>query len=194
MTAAGLIQDAPTILTGVAAALCLTASPIFRSRRSILVVQLAAGLCFAAHYFCLGIAVAGAVNILGAVQTGAALFSARGAAMNRLGYALIILMAVVGLWFWQGPISLLSVAAVTLIALARMQHDELRLRLLLLTGGCFWIAHDLAAEAWIALTADVGAALVGIVTLASILVRVTIEWRPARPGAGILAAGPAQAA
>lgn len=185
MNAASLAPDVPALLTGVAAALCLTASPIFRTRRTILLVQLAAGLFFAAHYFCLGIVVAGAVNILGAVQTGAALFSGSGARMNRLGHALIGLMAVVGLCFWQGPISLLSVAAVTLIALARMQHDELQLRILLLTGGCFWIAHDLAAEAWIALAADIGAALVGVVALASILVRVTIEWRPAATRTGV---------
>jgi hypothetical protein len=178
MTGAGLAQDLPTILTGVAAALCLTAAPIFRTRQMVLLVQLAAGLCFAAHYFYLGIAVAGAVNILGAVQTGAALFSARGAVMNRLGYGLIGLMALVGLWFWQGPISALSVAAVTLIALARMQHDELRLRLLLLAGGGLWIAHDFVGEAWIALTADIGAVLVGVVALSAMLFRVTIEWRP----------------
>ena len=180
-----LAQDTPTILTGVAAALCLTVAPIFRTRRMILLVQLAAGLCFAAHYFCLGIAVACAVNILGAVQTSAALVSARGAVMNRLGYALIGLMALVGLWFWQSPISALSVAAVTLIALARMQHDEFQLRLLLLAGGFFWIAHDFVAAAWIALAADIGAALVGMVALSSMLVRVTIEWRPSSARHGV---------
>lgn len=60
-----------------------------------------------------------------------------------------------------------------------MQHDELRLRLLLLAGGLFWIAHDFIAGAWIALAADIGAALVGSVALSSLLVRVAVEWRPA---------------
>ena len=113
MTAAGLVEEAPAIATGVAAAFCLTASPMFRSWRMILLAQLAAGICFAAHYLCLGIAVAAAVNVLGAVQTGAALFAARSTAMHRLGYALICLMALLGLSFWQGPISALSVAAMS---------------------------------------------------------------------------------
>lgn len=181
MTGAALLQDVPAILTGIGAAVCLTITPVFRTRRAILLVQLAAGLFFASHYFCLGIAVAGAVNILGMVQTGAAIFSARGAVMNRLGYVLIVLMVLVGLWFWQGPVSALSVAATALIALARMQQDERRLRILLLAGGLFWIAHDFIAGAWIALAADVGAVLVGLVALSTMLVRITIEWRQPRP-------------
>lgn len=179
MIAPNLVEDAPAILTGVAAALCLTATPMFRSRRMILLAQLAAGLFFAAHYICLGIAVAAAVNMLGAVQTGAALFSARSAAMNRLGYALIVLMALVGLVFWQGPISALSVTAMFLVALARMQTNELRLRVLLLAGGCFWAMHDAIGEAWIALAADLGAATIGAAAIFTLLVKVTIEWRPA---------------
>jgi hypothetical protein len=173
-----LAQDAPAVLTGIAAALCLTAAPAFRSRRTILLVQLAAGLCFAAHYLCLGITVAAAANMLGMVQTGTALFAARSSAMNRLGYALIALMALTGLWFWQGPISGLSVAAMVLIALARMQSNEIHLRLLLLAGGGFWVMHDVMGGAWIAVAADIGARVMGGATLFLVLFRVTIEWRP----------------
>jgi hypothetical protein len=173
-----LAQDAPAVLTGIAAALCLTAAPAFRSRRTILLIQLAAGLCFAAHYLCLGITVAAAANMLGMVQTGTALFAARSSAMNRLGYALIALMALTGLWFWQGPISGLSVAAMVLIALARMQSNEIHLRLLLLAGGGFWVMHDVMGGAWIAVAADIGALVMGGATLFLVLFRVTIEWRP----------------
>jgi hypothetical protein len=175
--AAILAQDTLTILTGVAATLCLTAAPMFRSRRMILLAQLGAGICFAAHYVCLGIAVAAAANILGTVQTGAALLAGRSAVMGWLGYVLIGLMALLGLYFWQGPISALSVAAITLIALGRMQSNELHLRVLLLAGGCFWAVHDFVGEAWIALTADVGAATMGAAALFSLLFRVTIERR-----------------
>jgi hypothetical protein len=149
----------------------------------ILLAQLAAALFFAAHYACLGIAVAGAVNLLSAVQTGAALFSTRSAAMDRLGYALICLMALVGLWFWQGPISAFSVAAMTFIALGRMQSNEFHLRLLLLAGGGLWLVHDFVGEAWIAFAADIGAILVGVAALLLLLVRVTIEWRPSHSAA-----------
>lgn len=181
MIDAVLAQGLPSVLTGLAAATCLTAAPVFRTRRTILAVQLAAGLFFAAHYFCLGVAVASLVNILGMVQTGAAMFSARGTAMKRLGYALIVLMVLVGLWFWQGPVSALSVAATALIALARMQQNQVWLRLLLLGGGSFWIAHDFVAEAWIAFTADIGAAITCAAGLLALKVRIRFEWRDPRP-------------
>lgn len=177
-----LMLEAPATVSGVAATLCLTAAPMFRSRRMILIAQLCAGLCFATHYAFLGIAVASAVNVLGAVQTGTAIFSTRSAAMDRLGYALIVLMAATCLWFWQGPVSVLSMFAMVLIALGRMQTDELRLRALVLAGGVFWVAHDALAEAWIALAADIGAFVAGAAVLFSLLVRVTVEWRP-RPSA-----------
>lgn len=178
MIATALLQDLPATLTGLSAALCLTAAPMFRNRRMILLAQLAAGLCFSAHYVYLGISVAAVANMLGSVQTATALLSARSAAMTWLGYALIGLMALVGFYFWQGPISALSMAAMILIALARMQANELHLRVLLLAGGCFWVMHDYIGEAWIALVADIGAFTIGVAILFSLLFRVTIEWRP----------------
>lgn len=173
-----LPQDAPTLLSGITGAVCLTVAPMFRTRQTILLIQLAAGLSFAAHYAYLGIAVAATANILGAVQTGAALLSSRNAAMGRLGYGLIALGTLLGLWFWQGPISALSLIAMILVALARMQQNDLHLRILLLAGGAFWTLHDFAGEAWIAFAADVGAVLTGAVALLASFVWVRIEWRP----------------
>ena len=181
MSALALTQDTLVVLSGVVAAACLTIGPVFRTRRAILLAQLGAALCFATHYAFLGIAVAAAVNIIGSVQTFAALFSTQSRAMNRLGYVLIVLMALIGLWFWQGPISGLSVVAMTLIALARMQSDQIRLRTLLIAGGCTWMVHDVIGEAWIAFAADIGAVAIGLAALLPLLVRVTVEWRPTAP-------------
>nr|WP_253913299.1 YgjV family protein [Pseudoruegeria sp. HB172150] len=172
-------MELPALLTGLGAMICLTAAPMCRDRQAILLVQIAAGVFFAAHYALLGIAVAALANLLGLVQTGAALFAGRSAAMTRLGYALIAAMVLCGLVFWQGPISALSVIALSLLALGRMQTNELHLRLLLLAGGFFWILHDFIGGAWIALAADIGAFTTGIAALFTMLVRVTIEWRPA---------------
>ncbi len=173
-----LPQDAPTLMSGIAAAVCLTVAPVFRNRHTILLFQLAAGLTFAAHYAFLGITVAAVANILGSVQTGAALLSSRNAAMERLGYALIALGTLLGLCFWQGPVSALSLIAMILVALARMQQNELHLRVLLLAGGAFWTLHDFAGAAWIAFSADVGAVLTGAVALLATFVRIRIERRP----------------
>jgi Bacterial inner membrane protein len=176
-----LAQDAPAILTGLAATLCLSTAPLVRGRRMILLVQLGAALSFSAHYLFLGITVAAAANMLGMVQIGAAIFADKSRAMNRLGYLLIGLMVLFGLAFWQGPLSGLAVAAMVLIALARMQAKTLHLRVLLLAGGGFWMAHDFMGAAWIALAADIGAFVMGAVTLFLLLFRVTIEWRVAAP-------------
>lgn len=173
-----LNADPLTVLTGTGAILFLTFGPAFKSRNGILLAQLAASTCFLGHYLSLGILAAAAVNVLSFTQTVAALLAARSAAMNRLGYGLILLMGICGVWLWQGPTSLLSVTAMSLIALGRMQMDPLRLRLLLLLGGSLWVAHDLINQAWFALAADVGALIVGLMALAAMLVRISIEWRP----------------
>lgn len=168
--------DPAVFLTGISAAVLLTGSPMLRSRRAILLAQLGASLCFASHYALLGIEAASAANVLGAVQTVAALFAARSAAMNRLGFGLICLMVLAGVLLWQGPISALSVAATALIALGRMQRDDVHLRLLLLAGGGVWIAHDLLAAAWIPLLAGIGAVVTGVVALGAMFV--SALWRP----------------
>ncbi len=171
-------MDPAVLLTGLVAATFLTGAPMLRNRRTILLAQLGASLCFASHYALLGIAAASAANVLGSAQTLVALFAARSIAMNRLGYGLICLMILAGCLLWQGPISALSVTATALIAFGRMQQDEARLRLLLLAGGGFWIAHDFIAAAWIPLIADIGAALAGIVALGAMYISVSISWRP----------------
>lgn len=171
-----------TLLTGAGAILFMTCGPALRSRNGILLAQLGASACFVGHYWSLGILAASAVSALGLVQTGAAIFAGQSTSMNRLGYVLILLMIASGLWLWQGPISALSVTAMSLIALGRMQCDELRLRLLLLLGSAIWIAHDLISQAWFALTADIGAFVIGSGALLAMFVRVNIEWRrPAYP-------------
>ncbi len=167
--------DPAVFLTGISAAVLLTGAPMLRSRRAILLAQLGASLCFASHYALLGIEAASAVNVLGTVQTVAALFAARSAAMNRLGFGLICLMMLAGVVLWQGPISALSVTATALIALGRMQRDDVHLRLLLLAGGGFWIAHDFIAAAWIPLLADIGAVLTGVVALGAMFI--SVSWR-----------------
>ncbi|KRS19203.1 YgjV family protein [Roseovarius indicus] len=174
-------DDPATLLTGLAAILCLSSSPAFGNRKAMLTAQLAASAFFLAHYLCLGITVAAAANALGFVQTLAAILAPCSARMNRLGYGLIGLMLLGGFWFWQGPISGLSMLAMTAIALGRMQTDQLRLRLLLLAGGAAWIAHDFIGEAWLALVADIGAFMIGLVALVAMHVCIRIEWRLPAP-------------
>lgn len=174
---ATLSYDPWTFATGVAAAVCLTSAPAFRTRDAVLIMQLGASLCFVAHYLCLGVSVAAAMNVLGGMQTLAAIFAGQSRILNRFGYALICLMVFSGLVFWQGPLSGISVLAMALIAFGRMQIDQVLMRLLLLAGGIAWIAHDLLATAWLALVADIGAVATGLIALIAMFIRIRIEWR-----------------
>ena len=73
---------------------------------------------------------------------------------------------------------MLSILAMALILLGRMQTDERHLRALVIAGGGFWVIHDVIGQAWIALAADIGALAVGIAALMALTIRVRIEWRP----------------
>ena len=153
---------------GFFALVCLTVCPLFRTRNGILWAQLGAGAGFATHYALLGIAAPSIVNVLGLVQTLAALFSTRSEALNKTGYGLILLMIGAGIYFWTGPTSGLCVAAMGLIALGRMQSNQWTLRSLILAGGVFWSVHDYLVGSWIALTADFLCLTVGLAMLANL--------------------------
>jgi hypothetical protein len=172
-----LAQAAPAVLSGAAALLCLVLSPVFRSRRTILLVQLAALVSFSVHYYYLDLSLAALANGLGAVQVGAAIFAVGSTNMYRLGYTLIGLMVVLSLWLWEGPLSALGVIAMILTATARMQTDVTRLRRMFLLGISVWALHDLFAEAWIAFAADVGSALAGAATMLP-ATKLRIGFRP----------------
>lgn len=159
-----LLETPLASAAGLAAAALLVACPLMTRRETILLAQLGVGVMFALHFTLLGITAEAAVNVLGALQALAALFAGRHPALNRAGHALIPLMAAAGLWFWTGPVSGLAVIAMALIALARMQENEERLRLLL--AGCLaWTAHDAIAGAWIALGSDLLTGFLGLAML-----------------------------
>ena len=158
---------------GAVAFVSLVSWPLFKDRRTILLLQLMVGLSFASHYALLGITAAAVVNILGSVQTTAAIFADDSPAMRKLGYGLIALMIAAGLAFWTGPLSALCVIAMGLIAVGRMQSDPLKLRLICMSGGAFWMVHDFLAESWIAFSADTASLMIAIISL----VRMRTEFR-----------------
>lgn len=175
------LDNPPAAIAGLFALVCLTVWPLFRTRHGILLAQLGAGVGFATHYALLGIVAPSLVNVLGSVQTTAALFSTRSEALNRIGYGLIPLMIAAGIYFWTGPTSALCVTAMGLIALGRMQRNQWALRLLILAGGVFWTAHDYLVGSWIALTADVLSLTMGLAMLAGMAAAERPRTRPSLP-------------
>jgi hypothetical protein len=164
---------------GFFALVCLAVWPLFRTRKGILLAQLGAGVGFASHYALLGIVAPSLVNMLGSVQTIAALYSTRSGTLNKIGYGLIPLMIGAGIYFWTGPTSALCVVAMGLIALGRMQRNQWTLRLLILAGGVSWSVHDYLVGSWIALAADLLSLSMGLAMLTKMAVTETV-----RPWAG----------
>lgn len=165
--------------TALVAGLALSAGPLFRTRCNILGAQFVAGAAFAAHYATLGIPVAAAVNVLGCAQTLAAMHATGHRSARFIGFSVAVLMVLVGSIFWENHLSTLSVVAMGLIALARMQCNQFSLRLLLLAGGAVWVVHDILAGAWFAVAADIATLLTGAVGFLVYVVGV----RVLRPGA-----------
>lgn len=158
-------HSALALLAGMTAATFLALGPLLPTRAGILAAQLVAGLAFAGYYAALGVTVAAAVNVLGAAQTCAAMRATHSEASRSLGYAIALLMVLVGIVFWDGPTSALSVAAMGIITLGRLQARQGPLRVMLLTGGALWIAHDLSVGAWVAMAGDIAAFAAGAIGL-----------------------------
>lgn len=147
---------------GLAAAACLVACPVMPNRTGMLIAQLGVGAFIALHYGLSGLHAAAIVSVLGAIQSAAALMAHRFALLQQIGYALIPAMIALGIWLWTGPSSALAIGAMSVIALARMQKDEVDLRFLLLAGTILWTAHDAMVGSWIPLAADIVTGLLGL--------------------------------
>ncbi len=168
------------VVSGVLAAAGLCAAPLFTSRTYLLGAQLLAGLAFSVHYAALGVMAASAVNILGCLQTIAAVFAIGSKTSTRIGYVLAVCMVLAGIAFWQGPVSALSVLAMAFIAFGRMQSSQGPLRVLLIAGGAFWLTHDVIVAAWIAVAADVLCLVAGIFGLTLYWMRAARRPTPTR--------------
>jgi hypothetical protein len=58
-----------------------------------------------------------------------------------------------------------------------MQNNQLTLRLMILAGGVFWLAHDYLVGAWIAFSADVLSLTIGVGMLAHLALAETLRPR-----------------
>ena len=155
------LETAATAL-GLLAAGMLVGSTLIASPRRMLQVQTGVGLAFGAHFLLLGIVPAAAMNGLAAVQAAAAIVALRRPAAGFIGYGVIPMLWVAGAAAWSGPLTLLAVAAMTVVALARMMTREMPMRFAFLAGSALWFAHDVLAMAWIPLCADVLCFVIGL--------------------------------
>lgn len=144
--------------------LCLVSWPLARSRHAVLLIQIGIGISFGLHYAILGNLTAGAVNGLGSVQI--ALMLCLGGQPGLKWVSWIFIPAVVAAAFltWQGAPTLMAAAGTLLIALGRAQSHPIRMRILILAGCPFWIAHDLLVSSPV-IIADLLSLLTGVFLL-----------------------------
>jgi surface antigen len=139
--------------------------PVFRARSAMLLTQLAGLIGVSVHYALIGLMTAALVSALGAVQITAALLSNDRRSLSRTGYVVAAMMACTSVVTWRGIASALSGSGMLLITAGRARVNGNSMRLLVLAGEPFWLAHDLMVGSPVAV-ADALCLILGIGTLA----------------------------
>lgn len=152
----------PADLAGLVGFVLLTAWPLLRGRRAMLLAQTAGAFAFIAHYLLIGALTGAAMVSMSVVQALAALSEER-PLWRRLVYlatvpALMALTAVT----WAGLPSLCAALGLALTTAARWQRSVTALRVLFLASAVAWVAHDILAGSLQGILADIacGAGLV----------------------------------
>jgi hypothetical protein len=122
--------------------------PLFRSRETMVTVQLAAACSYAASYALMGQETATAVCLTGATQSAVALLAGNRRGLGKLGYFFLPVVLSIGVLTFSGLPTLFSVAACCLVMIGRLQADTLRMRGIQLTAAPLGATHDALIGAW----------------------------------------------
>lgn len=152
-------------ICGLLAMGCLIAWPAFQTRSIMLTIQLGALILLVLHYALLGVTTAAAMNALGAIQIAVCLLFGKRPHLRWIGYALAVLMVAASFATWQGLVSALAVSGMVLVAVGRVQTNAGIMRMIVLAGGPFWLAHDLLIASPVAV-ADALSLVIGLGALA----------------------------
>jgi hypothetical protein len=152
-------SDYMALVSAVAAVVFWSVWPLCRSRRAMLLVQLAALVWLSIHYALVGAWTAATVNFLGLVQIAMCLLL--GDRYRWVGYALAVVMVASSFATWQGTVSILAALGMALVAIGRAQSRASTMRVIVLAGGPFWLAHDLLVHSPIAI-ADATSLILGV--------------------------------
>jgi hypothetical protein len=170
-----ILQDNPAAAGfGAMGLLCQLIWPVFRGRKAILTAQFGIGAHYALQYALLGAWSGAGVAGLGATQTALALLAGERPWLRRVGLLMLPAVGAVCLTTWSGVPSLLAMAASTLVMIGRMQHDTLRLRILLLAAAPFGMAYDLSVGA---LPAFIGASVSACIAAAMLVREIKLARR-----------------
>lgn len=137
-------------------------------RRNILRFQLLSNIFWVTHFLLLGATTGAALNAAGAVR--AYLFNKYGRLKTRSCWLLVFIISLVlvlGVLTWQGWLSLLPMAAMTIATIGFWQRDEQRIRLITLFGAPLWLIYNLLSGSYAGVTNE-------LLVITSILVAL---WR-----------------
>ncbi|MBP2301653.1 YgjV family protein [Azospirillum picis] len=128
--------------------------PLMKGRRSLLAGQALTNLMFITHYVLLGAHTAAALCLLVVAQALAAIPEGRSRWQTAVFIATVPGIAVIAGATWSGLPSALSSLGITFSTLARWQSDAVRMRMLLLAAGVFWISHNALVMSPFAMASD----------------------------------------
>lgn len=161
-----ILQENPlAVAFGAAGLFCQLIWPIFQARRAILTAQFGIGADYSMQYALLGAWSGAGVAGVGAMQSALSLFAGDRPWLRHAGLLFLPVVAVISYASWSGIESLFALTAVTLIMVGRIQHDTLRLRILLLLAAPFGIGYDIAVGALPALIGGIASAIIASVKL-----------------------------
>ena len=175
---AEIVQENPlAVAFGAMGLLCQLIWPVLRARKAIMTAQFGIGADYGVQYALLGAWSGAGVAGLGALQSALAFFAGERPWLHRAGFLFLPVVGAVCYATWSGIASFFALAAVTLVMVGRLQHDTLRLRILLLAAAPFGIGYDVMVGAL--------PALIGAIVSASIAAAMLIrEIRLRRRAAG----------
>jgi inner membrane protein len=117
--------------------------PVFRSRRAMLLAQVAGAFLFAIHFFLLGALTASILITVAGVQAILAVPLGSKPRFRLVYLATVPLIAGIMIYSWQGLPSLFASLGLATISVGRYQLNIIRFRLLLVACIPLWIAHNL---------------------------------------------------
>jgi hypothetical protein len=139
--------------------------PLVHGRRAILAMQFGMAASYGAHYCLLEAWTGAGLTALGASQTAFSLWAIRHPRRRTAMLAFLPLVAGVVWLTWGGIASMFAGGALAITMLGRLQHDEVRMRIVLLAAAPFGMAYDVLIGSAPALAGGIASASIGIMVL-----------------------------
>lgn len=169
----GLDMHAAAMLMGVLGVLFSVIWGLFRSRTTMLLVQLASTLFFVAHWGLQGAGTATIVTAISAAQMAAAIPLGSRPSFRYVYLATVPVIAVSMALTWNGVPSIFAAAGAAILSIARYQVDVKRFRFLMLWVTPFWFTHNFIVGSYPAMASDLLGALVNL----AMMIRIAYENR-----------------